>query len=133
MPLQTLATLKTLNESEVSGMEQEKLFSLLGARARVLDELYKKGPRYARMVDETIEELRSYTGPDPVQNLVKFNALLIRKGWAITPKLWSRAELTCIGILALDPTLPYDSIIQKDREGEASGIGFSLGFRLGYT
>ena len=130
MPLQTIATLQTLNESEVSGMEQENLFSLLGARARVLDELYKKGPRYARMVDETIKELRSYTGPDPVGDLAQFETLLREKGWAITPKLWSRAELTCIGILALDPTLPYDSIVQKDREGEASGIGFSLGFGL---
>jgi hypothetical protein len=70
------------------------------------------------MVKETIQELESYTGPDRTENVAAFHDLLRERGWAVTPKLWSRAELTCVAIVALDPSLVYDGIVQKDNGGE---------------
>ena len=70
------------------------------------------------MVNETIQDLESYRGPDRVENVAAFHDLLRKRGWAVTPKLWSRAELTCAAIVALDPSLVYDGIVQKDGGGE---------------
>jgi hypothetical protein len=138
--MQALADLETLNQNrtEFSPEVQEEYFGLLRGRADVLDGLYMQGkwfrvwfvhvcgliifpgPRYKAMVDETIEELRSYSGPDATtsKEVDAFQRLLTKRGWAVTPRLWSRAELTCIAVLTMDPTLVYDGIGQKDGGGE---------------
>ena len=138
--MQALADLETLNQNriEFSPEVQDEYFGLLRGRADVLDGLYMQGkwfrvwfvhvcgltiftgPRYKVMVDETIEELRSYSGPDATnsQEVAAFQQLLRQRGWAFTPRLWSRAELTCIAVLTMDPTLVYDGIGQRDRGGK---------------
>jgi hypothetical protein len=77
------------------------------------------------MVEETIEELASYTGPGSNDDFAAFDTLLRLRGWAVTPRLWSRAELTCVAIVAIDPNMAYDCIVQKDSQGEfCLGVGF---------
>ena len=105
--MQALADLETLNQNrtEFSPEVQEEYFGLLRGRADVLDGLYMQGkwfrvwfvhvcgliifpgPRYKAMVDETIEELRSYSGPDATtsKEVDAFQRLLTKRGWAVTP------------------------------------------------
>ena len=84
------------------------------------------------MVDETIQELKTYAGPGSKDEIRRFDALLRQNGWAITPRLWSRAELTCIAIVAIDPNMAFDSINQKDKKGVHWECGFvrSYSYRL---
>jgi len=74
------------------------------------------------MVDETIQELKTYAGPGSKDDIRRFDALLRQNGWAITPRLWSRAELTCIAIVAIDPNMAFDSINQKDKKGVIGNV-----------
>jgi hypothetical protein len=80
-------------------------------------------PNYTKMVSDTLRELEQYEGPEvPNVPLSKvFLDLMEQYGFCVTPRMFSKAEILCIGIAMLDTRHHFVRIEQK--------TGVETGFR----
>jgi hypothetical protein len=70
---------------------------------------------YLKMVEDTLKELEQYAGPQPAclphsKTLVE---MLEKYGFCVTPRMFSKSEILCIGIAMLDTRHHFSRIEQK--------------------
>ena len=80
---------------------------------------------YNTMVSETLAELEGYAGPEAprLPHSKIFLSLLAKHGFCITPRMYSKCEILCIGIVMLDSQHHYVRIQQK-AGNKKGGDGF---------
>jgi hypothetical protein len=91
--------------------------------ARSLATTYSN-PKYVVLVSETLTELKHYSGPDTPQlpHSKEFLDLLANYGFCVTPRMFSRSEILCIGIAMLDTRHHFVRILNKaSKEGNVKG------------
>ena len=85
---------------------------------------------YNTMVSDTLAELEGYAGPEAprLPHSKFFLSLLAKHGFCITPRMYSKCEILCIGIAMLDTKHHYVRIQQKagNKKGEAGFRGMAL-------
>ena len=92
----------------------KKLKQRLQHLAASLSVLYHN-TNYTKMVSDTLQELKSYAGPERPQlpHSKVFLDLLEKHGFCVTPRMFSKSEILCIAIAMLDTRHHYIRILQK--------------------
>ncbi len=118
-----ISCLQSLDQGD---FEHPNIFAQLQVRitdmASTLAVMYHNS-NYTKMVSDTLLELENYEGPE-VPNVPfskVFLELLERYGFCVTPRMFSKAEILCIGIAMLDTRHHFVRIEQK--------TGVEKGFR----
>jgi hypothetical protein len=99
-------------------VEHPSVFKQLEARilalARGLAAMYHNS-NYLKMVEDTLNELEDYAGPQPacLPYSKKFVEMLEKYGFCVTPRMFSKSEILCIGITMLDTRHHFNRIEQK--------------------
>jgi hypothetical protein len=107
-------------------VEHPSVFKQLEARilslARGLAGMYHNS-NYLKMVEDTLKELADYAGPQPacLPYSKNFVDMLEKYGFCVTPRMFSKSEILCIGIAMLDTRHHFNRIEQK--------TGIEQGFR----
>ena len=81
---------------------------------------------YITLVSETLTELETYPGADhpKLPHPKAFLALLAKHGFCVTPRMYSKCEILCIGIAMLDTKHHYVRIQQKAGTKKVETDGF---------
>ena len=99
-------------------VEHPSVFKQLEARilalARSLAAMYHNS-NYLKMVEDTLKELEEYAGPQPacLPFSKTFVEMLEKYGFCVTPRMFSKSEILCIGIAMLDTRHHFSRIEQK--------------------
>jgi len=104
----------------LTSSQVEEWYDKLRSRGSMLSKMYREND-YQVMVDETISLLKKYTGRQILddQELDAFHKDLLTYGWVLSPRMWTREEITVMCVICLDPKLRFNSILQKnDKEDE---------------
>ena len=107
-----------LESFDKGDVEHPSVFKQLEERilalARSLAAMYYNS-NYLTMVQDTLKELQTYAGPQPAcLPLSKtFVEMLEQYGFCVTPRMFSKSEILCIGIAMLDTRHHFNRIEQK--------------------
>jgi hypothetical protein len=93
----------------------EQWYEILRNRGGMLSKRYQEND-FNVMVDETIGLLNQYSGRQILddRDLTPFHEHLKTYGWVLSPRMWTREEITLMCVILLDPELMFNGILQKN-------------------